>query len=72
MATLLQRMIGAKWFTRVWVLQELVLSKEPWIQVGRHKIAWEDFMQSQISFEHVYHLNNLPSLWIDMARARSE
>jgi hypothetical protein len=31
------------WFTRVWVLQELVLSAHPWIQVGTRRIRWNIF-----------------------------
>jgi hypothetical protein len=26
------------WFTRVWVLQELVLSKDPWILIGKTRV----------------------------------
>jgi hypothetical protein len=28
------------WFTRVWIYQELVLSKGPWIQCGRKRVRW--------------------------------
>jgi Heterokaryon incompatibility protein (HET) len=31
------------WFTRVWIYQELVLSRDPWIQLGRARIGWETF-----------------------------
>ncbi|KAH9213670.1 heterokaryon incompatibility protein-domain-containing protein [Leptodontidium sp. 2 PMI_412] len=37
--TILQR----PWFTRVWVLQELVLSLDPWIQVGLKRVRWDLF-----------------------------
>ncbi|KAH9229070.1 hypothetical protein K456DRAFT_1777851, partial [Colletotrichum gloeosporioides 23] len=30
-------------FQRVWVLQELVLSKSPWIQCGQQRVRWEEF-----------------------------
>ncbi|CAD6446898.1 9d3d13e4-6aac-4073-bae1-552b574167e2 [Sclerotinia trifoliorum] len=33
-----------EWFKRVWVLQELVLSRDPWLQVGRQRFRWDDFM----------------------------
>jgi len=33
---LLQRV----WFTRVWTFQELVLSKDPWVQCGRLRTRW--------------------------------
>ncbi len=28
------------WFTRVWVFQELVLSRDPWVQCGRISVRW--------------------------------
>ncbi|KAG8528425.1 uncharacterized protein KY384_007343 [Bacidia gigantensis] len=28
------------WFYRVWVFQELVLSRDPWIQCGRLRVRW--------------------------------
>jgi len=31
------------WFTRVWVLQELVLSLDPWIQIGTRRVRWNTF-----------------------------
>jgi hypothetical protein len=34
------QILSRPWFTRVWIYQELVLSKEPWIQCGRKRIRW--------------------------------
>ncbi|KAL2076192.1 hypothetical protein VTL71DRAFT_1135 [Oculimacula yallundae] len=31
------------WFSRVWVLQELVLSISPWIQGGKFRVKWDEF-----------------------------
>jgi hypothetical protein len=31
------------WFTRVWIFQELVLSRDPWIQLGTSRLRWDDF-----------------------------
>jgi hypothetical protein len=31
------------WFNRVWVLQELVLSTDPWIQIGPRRVRWNVF-----------------------------
>ncbi|KAE8444133.1 hypothetical protein EG329_000821 [Mollisiaceae sp. DMI_Dod_QoI] len=36
-------LLAHPWFTRVWVLQELVLSKEPWIQKGGIRLKWDQF-----------------------------
>lgn len=30
------------WFSRVWVFQELVLSDDPWVQIGRLRARWVD------------------------------
>jgi hypothetical protein len=30
------------WFSRVWVFQELVLSSDPWVQVGHLRARWTD------------------------------
>ncbi|EQB47090.1 hypothetical protein CGLO_13799 [Colletotrichum gloeosporioides Cg-14] len=34
--------LSRPWFQRVWVLQELILSKSPWIQCGHQRVRWED------------------------------
>ena len=31
------------WFARVWVLQELVQSPDPWVQIGRQRVRWNTF-----------------------------
>ncbi|KAE9367182.1 hypothetical protein N431DRAFT_385395, partial [Stipitochalara longipes BDJ] len=36
------------WFCRIWVLQELVLSLDPWVQIGLQRVRWDifvDFLQ---------------------------
>jgi hypothetical protein len=30
------------WFRRIWILQELVLSREPWVQFGTSRVRWQD------------------------------
>ncbi|PMD54007.1 HET-domain-containing protein [Hyaloscypha bicolor E] len=32
--------VGRPWFKRVWILQELVLSQDPWIQCGTSATGW--------------------------------
>ncbi|KAJ2971434.1 hypothetical protein NUW58_g9422 [Xylaria curta] len=34
--------LARPWFYRIWVLQELVLSREPWVQFGSKRIRWDD------------------------------
>ncbi|PMD39536.1 HET-domain-containing protein, partial [Hyaloscypha variabilis F] len=43
------------WFTRVWIFQELLLSKDPWLQCGVTRIRWEFFCN--------YVLCSASSLW---------
>jgi len=40
------------WFTRTWVLQELVLSQDPWIQIGSTRIRWDRFCVPVLSGNH--------------------
>lgn len=35
--------LSRPWFTRVWVYQELVLSRDPWIQLGTSRMKWNNF-----------------------------
>ncbi|GAW25565.1 putative HET domain-containing protein [Rosellinia necatrix] len=34
--------LAQPWFRRVWVFQELVLSRKPWAQFGARRIRWQD------------------------------
>jgi hypothetical protein len=33
------------WFYRVWVFQELLLSRDPWLQCGKKRLKWESLDQ---------------------------
>jgi len=37
-----QDLLDRPWFTRVWIFQELVLSKDPWVQCGFRRVHWDD------------------------------
>ncbi|PMD32508.1 HET-domain-containing protein, partial [Hyaloscypha variabilis F] len=37
----IDQVLSRPWFTRVWIYQELVLSKDPWVQCGRTRIRWD-------------------------------
>jgi len=43
--------LGAPWFSRTWVFQELVLSRDPWVQCGRSRWKWDyvcDILQNYV------------------------
>ncbi|KAF6814485.1 ankyrin and het domain-containing protein [Colletotrichum sojae] len=42
-AVAVRDLLSRPWFKRVWVFQELVLSRDPWVQCGRARIRWNDF-----------------------------
>lgn len=37
--------LSRPWFKRVWVLQELVLSRDPFIQCGTTRLRWDAFLE---------------------------
>jgi hypothetical protein len=39
------QILGRSWFTRVWVFQELLLSRDPWLQCGSKRLKWESLCQ---------------------------
>lgn len=38
-----EEILTRPWFRRVWTFQELILSRDPWVQCGRRRIRWTDF-----------------------------
>ncbi|KAK0657880.1 heterokaryon incompatibility protein-domain-containing protein, partial [Cercophora newfieldiana] len=41
----LSDILNREWFRRVWVFQELVLSRDPWVQVGISRVRWDPFRE---------------------------
>ncbi|KAE9368933.1 HET-domain-containing protein, partial [Stipitochalara longipes BDJ] len=41
--------LSKPWFTRVWILQELVLSQNPWLQCGKYRVRWHVFCTRVLS-----------------------
>jgi hypothetical protein len=37
-----QTILARQWFKRVWALQELVRSRDPWVQCGTSLVRWQD------------------------------
>jgi len=45
------QVLSRPWLSRVWIYQELVLSKDPWIQCGRTRIRWDVFYTAFLADE---------------------
>ncbi|KAK4229320.1 heterokaryon incompatibility protein-domain-containing protein [Podospora fimiseda] len=37
-------MLEKPWFHRTWTFQELIVSRDPWVQMGRKRAKWADFL----------------------------
>jgi hypothetical protein len=42
-------LVNRPWFGRVWVFQELVLSRDPWVQCGGVRVRWTDLCDLLLS-----------------------
>lgn len=63
------KILTRQWFKRIWVLQELVQSRDPWVQCGAICIRWIDFKEhfigepyTQMSPENVRLIEGMASL----------
>lgn len=51
----LHHLTNSPWFSRLWVLQELVMSmNDPMVYIGRFRIPWSDFESGAIYLSGVY------------------
>jgi hypothetical protein len=61
--TSLQALLRHPWFTRIWVVQELVLAKDAWVHVGQDVISWESLTfavrNTGLKFKEDNHFNSL-------------
>lgn len=37
--------LDREWFRRVWIFQELIRSRDPWVQVGQTRVRWDRLCQ---------------------------
>lgn len=65
--------LNRTWFSRVWILQELVLSGDPWLQIGTQRVRWGTFSDLILGFWKPLELghHNVASM-IAMHTLRSE
>jgi hypothetical protein len=59
--------LSRPWFTRTWVLQELVLSLDPWVQIGSTRVRWDRFCIPVLSGHHPMKINQGP-IWRNDSR----
>jgi hypothetical protein len=60
LAALLER----AWFTRVWIIQELAVSRQAVVLCGEYQCSWDDFIEA---VDHAYKLV-VPARWDDTKR----
>lgn len=64
-------LVTRPWFTRVWVLQEFVLSRDPRVQCGRLRVRWRDLysLVQQAMDKKFPNLNNLDSTGLGILKS---
>jgi hypothetical protein len=69
--------LSRPWFTRVWILQELVFSQNPWLQCGSSRVRWHMFCNTVLRSEHCSWrpdsrtvLDDMSERWIQVRRDR--
>lgn len=74
--SLTEDILARPWFGRIWVLQELVLSNNPWVQCGTLRIKWDLFCDHMLPRYSKTHLTGefyqflRPLLDMDEARSK--
>ena len=62
------QILARPWFSRVWIFQELLLSRDPWVQCGTKRLRWGDLYQvSLLARDKSRHLNILKDELEDLA-----
>ncbi|KAF7897186.1 hypothetical protein EAF00_005414 [Botryotinia globosa] len=63
----LWRFLSHPWFTRLWIIQEVMLSNSPWIMSGEELLMWDEFSRA------VNHLSTCGILqWLQLKFANVE
>jgi hypothetical protein len=61
--------LNRPWFSRTWIFQELILSQDPWVQIGTFRIKWLHFSRYILSVPETEWTNNFKRL-AQMSEAR--
>lgn len=67
----LRDILNREWFRRVWIFQELVRSRDPWIQLGRVSVRWDPLCQVVAALDRSP-LHERTKMLEEMDRARSD
>lgn len=49
--TIQRHIVENPWFTRVWIFQELLLSRDPWVQCGSKRLRWGELCRLSLLAE---------------------
>ncbi|KAF3932963.1 hypothetical protein ABW20_dc0102668 [Dactylellina cionopaga] len=54
----IESLLGREWFTRMWIIQELVLGSNVVVKCGTAEIEWDDFMDGIVECEKLLNSNS--------------
>jgi hypothetical protein len=57
-----RELLDRAWFTRIWVFQELVLSRDPWVQCGKSRLKWTTFCGTMLHASVVEESDHSPAV----------
>jgi hypothetical protein len=58
-----RELLDRAWFTRIWVFQELVLSRDPWVQCGKSRLNWTTFCGTLLRTSVVEESDHSPAVF---------
>jgi hypothetical protein len=59
-----RELLDRAWFTRIWVFQELVLSRDPWVQCGKSRLKWASFCGTLLHASVVQGADHSPAVFL--------
>ena len=73
--TLISGLFGNSWFTRVWVLQEVINSKRAVLHCDAESIPWKELVEvndyHNHQVPHLVPLHRLPQIWSHLGKSRN-
>lgn len=65
-STYVSDILSRTWFTRVWVYQELIISTDVLVQIGRMRVLWQSFCEFFLR-----DIDHFPSSYISVGQSRA-